>query len=132
MYYIAIIFLLTLTPVIHAVQLLENGKLIIPDMATILYKNLKNRLKLEVLPNFTYSRNVEREDANNWGENNISKNIGVSIKYGISSALTAEATINPDFSQVESDAFQVEVNQQKTNISSYGVQPGMIIIKISS
>jgi hypothetical protein len=90
----------------------EPGQTDFNFMATILYKDLKNRLKLEVLPNFTYSRNVEREDANNWGESNISKNIGVSIKYGISSALTAEATINPDFSQVESDAFQVEVNQR--------------------
>jgi hypothetical protein len=81
-------------------------------MATAIYKDLEYGLKLDVLPNFTYSRNVEREDVDNWGESDVSKNIGVSVKYGISSAITAEATINPDFSQVESDAFQMEVNQR--------------------
>lgn len=90
----------------------EPGQTDFNFMATVLYKDLKNQLKLEVLPNFTYSRNVEREDADNWGESDISKNIGVSVKYGISSAVTAETTINPDFSQVESDAFQMEVNQR--------------------
>ena len=38
--------------------------------------------------------------------------IGVSVKYGVTSTATVEATANPDFSQVESDAFQVEVNQR--------------------
>jgi hypothetical protein len=90
----------------------EPGQTDFNFMATVLYKDLKNQLKLEVLPNFTYSRNIERKDADNWGESEISKNIGVSVKYGISSAVTAETTINPDFSQVESDAFQMEVNQR--------------------
>ncbi|MCP4218470.1 MAG: hypothetical protein GY765_27800 [bacterium] len=35
-------------------------------------------------------------------------NVGVAVKYGITSSMTAEATVNPDFSQAESDAFQVE------------------------
>ena len=34
------------------------------------------------------------------------------MKYGVTSSATVEGTINPDFSQVESDAFQVEVNQR--------------------
>ena len=34
------------------------------------------------------------------------------MKYGITSTVTLDATVNPDFSQVESDAFQVEVNQR--------------------
>ncbi|NIM17323.1 MAG: hypothetical protein GTO45_35425 [Candidatus Aminicenantes bacterium] len=80
-------------------------------MATIIYTNLKPRLKLEVLPNFTYNRNVERERTDEW-EKDTSQNIGASIKYGITSSITAEATVNPDFSQVESDAFQVEVNRR--------------------
>ena len=37
---------------------------------------------------------------------------GVSVKYGLTSAVTLDATINPDFSQVESDAFEVEINQR--------------------
>ncbi len=33
-------------------------------------------------------------------------------KLGITSGITLDGTINPDFSQVESDAFQVQVNQR--------------------
>jgi len=81
-------------------------------MINVIYKDLKKGLNLEVLPNFTYSQNIERENADAWGKKDISKNIGVSFKYGITSSITTEATINPDFSQVESDTFQVEVNQR--------------------
>jgi len=81
-------------------------------MSTIIYKGLKKSLNLELLPNFTHSRNVERENADAWGESDISNNIGASFKYGITSSITTDATVNPDFSQVESDSFQVEVNQR--------------------
>ena len=37
---------------------------------------------------------------------------GVNVKYGITSDLTADFTINPDFSQIESDRPQIEVNQR--------------------
>ncbi len=37
---------------------------------------------------------------------------GVNIKYGITSNLTADFTLNPDFSQVESDRPQIETNQR--------------------
>ena len=37
---------------------------------------------------------------------------GVNFKYGVTSNLTADFTINPDFSQIESDRPQVEVNQR--------------------
>ena len=35
-----------------------------------------------------------------------------STKVGLTSTVTLDATVNPDFSQVESDAFQVQVNQR--------------------
>ena len=37
---------------------------------------------------------------------------GGSVKYGITPNLTADAAINPDFSQIESDEAQIEVNQR--------------------
>ncbi len=91
---------------------IKAGQTDLNCMAAAIYKDLKYRLKLEVLPNFTYSRDVERVSADAWGESDISKNIGAAFKYGITSSTTTEATINPDFSQVESDAFQVEVNRR--------------------
>ena len=37
---------------------------------------------------------------------------GINVKYGVTSNLTADFTLNPDFSQIESDRPQVEVNQR--------------------
>ena len=90
---------------------IKPGQTTFNFMATLVYKELKGALKLEVLPNFTYSRNENRQETNTWVKE-TDTNIGMALKYGITSSITAEATVNPDFSQVESDAFQVEVNQR--------------------
>ena len=37
---------------------------------------------------------------------------GINFKYGITSDLTADVTINPDFSQIEADMPQIDVNQR--------------------
>ena len=37
---------------------------------------------------------------------------GLNVKYGITSNLVADVTFNPDFSQIESDLPQIEVNQR--------------------
>ena len=37
---------------------------------------------------------------------------GANFKYGVTSDLTADFTLNPDFSQIESDRLQVDVNQR--------------------
>lgn len=37
---------------------------------------------------------------------------GLNVKYGVTSNVTADLTFNPDFSQIESDRPQVEVNQR--------------------
>jgi hypothetical protein len=37
---------------------------------------------------------------------------GINLKYGITSDLTADVTINPDFSQIEADMPQIDVNQR--------------------
>lgn len=88
------------------------GQTFINVMATLVYTGLKKSgLKLEVLPNVTYNRNSERIEGDVW-DKSTDTNIGVGFKYGITSSITAEATVNPDFSQVESDVFQVEVNQR--------------------
>ncbi len=37
---------------------------------------------------------------------------GLNVKYGVTSNLISDFTVNPDFSQIESDAAQIEVNQR--------------------
>ena len=80
--------------------------------ATVVYKDLKNPLILEMLPSITSGSSSERVNPQEWDKGDSFKDIGIGLKYGITSSITADITINPDFSQVESDAFQVEVNQR--------------------
>jgi len=37
---------------------------------------------------------------------------GLDLRYALTSTLTANATVNPDYSQVEADALQIDVNQR--------------------
>ena len=67
---------------------------------------------LEFDPTFTLNRTDERADMPD-GEMNAGKvkpEPGLSARWGISSNLILNATINPDFSQVEADVAQLEVN----------------------
>ncbi len=45
-------------------------------------------------------------------DKNFNPEAGINFKYGITSNLTADIAYNPDFSQVEADMPQVEVNQR--------------------
>ena len=45
-------------------------------------------------------------------DNKIEPEAGINLKYGITSNLTADITYNPDFSQIEADMPQIEVNQR--------------------
>lgn len=79
---------------------------------TIIYKDLKKPLTFELLPNVVYGSNQERLNLTEWGDKNNFSGVGLDLKYGLTSSLTIDITANPDFSQVESDTFQVEVNQR--------------------
>jgi len=89
---------------------IKAGQTQFNSMATVVYKGIQKGLLLEILPNLIYSKNKERKDADSWKDADALGNVGVSVKYGITSSIIGEATIKPDFSQVESDAFQAEVN----------------------
>jgi len=88
------------------------GRSFIERQATMLLHDLKRPLTLEVIPSATYSRREARVSEQAFGPAHSDPDVGLSAKYGITSSATVEGTINPDFSQVESDAFQVEVNQR--------------------
>lgn len=76
--------------------------------------NVKGGKNLEILPYLLTSQNGfinDPNDANSDFHNDKTKGeFGVNLKYGITSTLTADLTYNPDFSQVESDAGQINVN----------------------
>jgi len=91
---------------------IKPGEWVFNSHAIVVYKNLDKPLKLELLPAITHGTNRERDTLEQWGEIDKFTNLGIGLKYGITSSITAEITVKPDFSQVESDAFQVEVNQR--------------------
>ena len=67
---------------------------------------------LELLPTLTAIRFESRDETTGAVADTFSPEGGLNVKYGISSNLTADFTFNPDFSQIESDVAQVEVNQR--------------------
>ena len=91
---------------------LEPGVWVFERHASLRFDDLEPRLAREVLPSATYSRTELRESPARWGAADGRGDVGVSAKVGLTSTITLDATVNPDFSQVESDAFQVEVNQR--------------------
>jgi hypothetical protein len=89
---------------------LKPGKARFENMNTIKYTNIKPVKILEVLPSITYGSSRDRDENRQWLEYDKNTDVGIGLKYGITSSLTSEVTVNPDFSQVETDAFQVNVN----------------------
>ncbi len=68
---------------------------------------------LELLPTLTAVQYGSIDPAGpDFRTRDVDPDAGVNVKYGITSDLTADLTINPDFSQIESDQPQVEVNQR--------------------
>jgi hypothetical protein len=74
--------------------------------------DLSRSRNLEILPTFTaINFGSLDEDTGSFDIQN-SPEAGVNFKYGLTSNLTADFTLNPDFSQIESDRPQIEVNQR--------------------
>ncbi len=69
---------------------------------------------IELLPNIVGYSSGSLNDADNpnsnWSNSNFETEISMGGKYAITSSITAEATYNPDFSQIESDVAQIDVN----------------------
>lgn len=74
------------------------------------YNNVKKSTLLELLPAVTYANNKVHEAGS--FETSSDFEPSLTLKYGLTSDLILDATLNPDFSQVEADASQVEVNQR--------------------
>jgi hypothetical protein len=76
------------------------------------YPRLETKMRFEVLPSATYSSFWTREAPDRWSSADDDGELGVDLSLGITSSVSTDLTINPDFSQVESDTFQILVNQR--------------------
>ena len=82
------------------------------SLTPVVFEKLNNQLRLEALPSVTYGGIWDRQSPEKWSAADDATQFGMGIKYGITSSVNAELTVNPDFSQVESDQFQVVANQR--------------------
>jgi hypothetical protein len=73
------------------------------------FDDIKHYTLLEVLPAATYSRQDEAQ-AGQLARTSSGPEFGITATYGITAQLTVDGTYNPDFSQVEADAGQIDVN----------------------
>jgi hypothetical protein len=74
---------------------------------------LSTSRNLEILPTFTAIKfGSLPEDSAAFVDQATDAAAGVNLKYGITSNLTADFTYNPDFSQIESNRPQIDVNQR--------------------
>ena len=85
----------------HGSMLAQFQELVLSD--------IKYERNYELLPAVTFSQNhVQR--GGSWQRDSRQFDFSLTGKLGITSDLTLDATYNPDFSQVESDAGQIDVN----------------------
>jgi hypothetical protein len=80
--------------------------------AHLVFDDLHQPRLVELLPSVTVPVNQTRAAPGRWNAATSAGNVGLSGKLGVTSNITVDATVNPDFSQVESDAFQVQENQR--------------------
>ncbi|MEM7281254.1 MAG: DUF5916 domain-containing protein, partial [Pseudomonadota bacterium] len=69
---------------------------------------------LEIVPTFTASQNETRDDLvlDPLVRGSVDTDVGVSARWGITPDMTLNVAVNPDFSQVEADVAQLDVNRQ--------------------
>ena len=91
---------------------MRPGQWVFESNVPAVFSQLKHPRLLEVIPSATMASNQSRTIGADWPKVRSRGDFGASVKYGVTSTVTLDATANPDFSQVESDAFQVEVNQR--------------------
>ncbi len=77
-------------------------------------QGIKPGRNLEFTPTFTINRFDENPDfpEGQVGEGPVRTNVGLDARWGITTDLTMNLTLNPDFSQVEADAAQLDVNNR--------------------
>ncbi len=76
------------------------------------FQGMKTGLNLEIAPTLTASRTDARSDFPDgpFEKENDNLDPGLSVRWGITPNLIFNATANPDFSQVEADVAQLDVN----------------------
>ncbi len=87
----------------------DRGEIFETQTQPLILENIKPSMLLEILPAVTHSQRDEvEEDALIRADEQ--DDLSLTVKVGITSDLVLDGTLNPDFSQVETDAGQIDVN----------------------
>ncbi len=82
-------------------------------------EGLRYKRVMEVIPAVTASHRLSASEGRLRRVGDLSRaDFGLTGKFGLTSDLTADAAYNPDFSQVESDAGQIDINRRYENYYS--------------
>jgi len=77
------------------------------------FENAAPGKDLEIVPSLTAARTDARDEASGrLLAGSTDEEVGVTVSWGITPDLTANLTLNPDFSQVEADVAQLDVNNR--------------------
>ncbi|GHB60223.1 hypothetical protein GCM10008107_06810 [Psychrosphaera saromensis] len=97
---------------ISHMQVDHNNTCFICQMPTLRgFKGAKQGKNLSLVPTFVSGNTKSREldETLEWSEES-NTDVGLDVKWGITPDTTLNATFNPDFSQVEADSGQLDVN----------------------
>ncbi|MCX6574033.1 MAG: DUF5916 domain-containing protein [Candidatus Aminicenantes bacterium] len=86
-----------------------RGYAFLTQMMPLELEDIKKYTLLEILPAYTYRDGAERVDGVPVGADGVHDG-HLTGKLGITSQLILDGTYNPDFSQIEADAGQIDVN----------------------
>jgi hypothetical protein len=77
-------------------------------------QGVAQKKNLELVPSLTAERNDNRPNptVDPWQEGDAEGELGLNVRWALTQDLTANLALNPDFSQVEADVPQLEVNTQ--------------------
>lgn len=87
-----------------------QGSNFLTQTMPIRFEGVNKSILFEAIPAVTYGWAKWHEEGQYVTDSK--PDLSLTLKYGITSDLILDATINPDFSQVEADAQQVEINQR--------------------
>lgn len=76
------------------------------------FANIEPGNNLQLTPTLTLGRTDVRDvvEPNPWQQGDIEQDVGLDVRWGITKSAVVNATLNPDFSQVETDSAQLDVN----------------------
>lgn len=87
----------------------DKGYAFMTQLQPMYYYDVEHYSLFEVLPALTFGQKY-KHSAGKLKVNEVNRDASLTLKYGLTSDLILDGTYNPDFSQVEADAGQVDIN----------------------